>query len=371
MSTTAAPAPRALREMAFDHVEHYVGNALQAAYYYCAAFGFDVVAYAGPETGLHDRASYVLRQNDLCFVVTSPLRSDGPVAEHLALHGDGIRDVALTVPDARAAFAAAVAGGAKVARQPIESADEHGHAVTASIATYGDVVHTFVERSTYRGAFLPGYVAQTSPVRAAAPVGLSHIDHCVGNVGWGEMERWVEYYRRVLGFSQLVSFDERDISTEFTALRSKVVADERRAVKFPINEPAAGRKKSQIEEFLEFYGGSGVQHVAIATNDIVETVRALRYNGVELLETPGSYYDQLESRVGRIEEATPVLRELGILVDRDDVGYLLQIFTKPVESRPTLFYEIIQRKGSLSFGKGNFKALFVAIEREQERRGTL
>lgn len=370
MSTTAAPASPALRDLAFDHVEHYVGNALQSAYYYCAAFGFDVVAYAGPQTGLQDRESYVLRQNDLCFVVTSPLR-DGPIAQHVARHGDGIRDVALTVGDARAAFAAAIAGGATAVREPLQSSDDQGTAVTAAIATYGDVVHTFVERRAYRGPFLPGYMPYGLPVRAAARVGLSHIDHCVGNVGWGEMERWVDYYGRVLGFSQLVSFDERDISTEYTALRSKVMSDERRVVKFPINEPAEGRKKSQIEEFLEFYDGPGVQHVAIATNDIVATVRALRRNGVELLETPGAYYDELESRIGRIEEATPTLRELGILVDRDDLGYMLQIFTKPVGSRPTLFYEIIQRKGSLSFGKGNFKALFVAIEREQERRGTL
>ena len=371
MSTTAASAWQALREMAFDHVELYVGNALQAAYYYCAAFGFQVTAYAGPETGLSDRASYVLGQNDLRFVVTSPLRSGGEIAAHVARHGDGIKDVALAVPDARAAFAAAVAGGAIVVREPSESRDAQGRAVTASIATYGDVIHTFVERTAYHGAFLPGYVEHTLPDRTGSRVGLSHIDHCVGNVGWGEMERWVDYYARVLGFSQLVSFDEADISTEFTALRSKVMADERRAVKFPINEPAAGRKKSQIEEFLEFYGGAGVQHVAIATSDIVHTVRALRANGVELLETPSAYYDELEARIGRIEEATPVLRDLGILVDRDDVGYLLQIFTKPVGSRPTLFYEIIQRKGGLSFGKGNFKALFVAIEREQERRGTL
>ncbi|HTX02759.1 MAG TPA: 4-hydroxyphenylpyruvate dioxygenase [Candidatus Acidoferrales bacterium] len=371
MSTAAAPASRALREMAFDHVEHYVGNALQAAYFYCAAFGFEVVAYAGPETGMADRSSFVLRQRDLCFVVTSSLRSGGTIADHVARHGDGIRDVALTVSDARAAFSAAVAGGAKVIREPKETSDAHGTAVIASIGTYGDVIHTFVERRAYGGAFLPGYVAHSLAVRPTADVGFSHIDHCVGNVGWGEMETWVDYYERVFGFSQLVSFDEQDISTEFTALRSKVMTDERRIVKFPINEPAQGRKKSQIEEFLEFYGGPGVQHIAIATDDIVQTVRALRANGVELLETPGTYYDQLESRVGRIEEATPVLRELNILVDRDDVGYMLQIFTKPVETRPTLFYEIIQRKGSLSFGKGNFKALFVAIEREQERRGTL
>ena len=371
MSTTAAPAQRALGEMAFDHVELYVGNALQSAYYYCAAFGFNVAAYAGPETGAHDRASYVLRQNDLCFVITSPLRCDGEIAAFVGHHGDGIKDIALTVPDARAAFGAAVARGALVVHEPQETSDAHGRAVTASIGTYGDVIHTFVERKSYGGAFLPGHVEHNLPVDPKVKVGLSHIDHCVGNVGWGEMDRWVDYYARALGFSQLVSFDERDISTEYTALRSKVMADERRVVKFPINEPAEGRKKSQIEEFLEFYGGAGVQHVAIATNDIVETVRALRANGVELLETPATYYDELESRIGRIEEATPVLRELGILVDRDDVGYLLQIFTKPVGSRPTLFYEIIQRKGGLSFGKGNFKALFVAIEREQERRGTL
>jgi 4-hydroxyphenylpyruvate dioxygenase len=371
MNATATPAPRALSDLTFDHVELYVGNALQAAYYYCAAFGFDVVAYAGPETGAADRASYVLRQNDLCFVLTSPLRAQGDVAAHVARHGDGIKDVALATGDARSAFAAAVAGGAVVVREPAESRDAHGRAVTAAIGTYGDVIHTLVERKDYHGAFLPGYVPHRLAVRANAGVGLSHIDHCVGNVAAGEMQRWVDYYARALGFSRLVSFDERDISTEHTALRSTVMSDERRAVKFPINEPVQSRKTSQIEEFLDFYGGPGVQHVAIATRDIVRTVRALRANGVELLETPGAYYDGLESRAGRIDEAIEVLRELGILVDRDEAGYLLQIFTKPVGCRPTLFYEIIQRKGALSFGKGNFKALFVAIEREQERRGTL
>src|SRR5579872_1059285 len=260
MSTAAAPASRALREMAFDHVELYVGNALQSAYYYCAAFGFSVIAYAGPETGAHDRASYVLRQNNLCFVITSALRPDGEISAFVARHGDGIKDVALTVPDARAAFKAAVAGGAVVVREPSERSDAQGTAVTASIGTYGDAIHSFVERKSYRGAFLPGYVEHRLPVASKAVVGLSHIDHCVGNVGWGEMERWVDYYARVLGFSQLVSFDERDISTEYTALRSKVMANETRTVKFPINEPAEGRKKSQIEEFLEFYGGAGVQH---------------------------------------------------------------------------------------------------------------
>jgi 4-hydroxyphenylpyruvate dioxygenase len=370
-TTAAAQQPAALREMAFDHLEFYVGNALQAAYYYSAAFGFEVVAYGGPETGLPDRVSYVLRQNALCFVVTEGLRADSDIAAHVRTHGDGIKDVALTVRDARAAYAAAVAAGAKPVASPLESKDGTGRVVTASIGTYGDVVHTFVERSAYRGTFMPRYDALTLGVRPGKAVGLSHIDHCVGNVGWGEMDRWVDYYRRVFGFSQLVSFDERDISTEYTALRSKVMTDSEGVVKFPINEPAEGRKKSQIEEYLDFYGGPGVQHVAIATNDIVATVRALRANGIELLQTPASYYDELEARIGRIEEATPVLRELGILVDRDDRGYLLQIFTKPLSGRPTVFFEIIQRKGSRSFGKGNFKALFVAIEREQERRGTL
>lgn len=357
--------------MAFDHLEFYVGNALQAAYYYCAAFGFDVVAYGGPETGLSDRASYVLRQNGLCFVITEGLRADSGIAEHVRRHGDGIKDVALTVRNARATWQAAVAAGAEPVREPSESKDGFGAVTTASIRAYGDLIHTFVERAGYRGAFMPQYDAMTLPAKAPHAVGLSHIDHCVGNVGWGEMERWVEYYRRVFGFSQLVSFDEHDISTEYTALRSKVMSDSQGIVKFPINEPAEGRKKSQIEEYLDFYGGPGVQHVAIATDDIVATVQALRANGVELLHTPASYYDELEARIGRIEEATPVLRELGILVDRDDRGYLLQIFTKPLSGRPTVFFEIIQRKGSRSFGKGNFKALFVAIEREQERRGTL
>ena len=371
MDTLATTRSPGLGEMSFDHLEFYVGNALQAAYFYCFAFGFEVEAYAGPETGVAGRASYLLRQKDLRFVVTASLHGDDPIAEHVARHGDGIRDVALRVTDARKAFAAAVAAGAKPVAKPRELSDQSGRAVTASIATYGDTIHTFVERKDYGGVFLPGFVTRTLPVRAAHPVGLHHIDHCVGNVGWGEMETWVEYYRRVFGFSQLISFDDKDISTEYTALRSKVMSDARRVVKFPLNEPAEGLKKSQIEEYLQFYGGPGVQHVAIATDDIVATVRALRANGVELLETPAAYYDQLEARIGHIEEAMPVLRELGILVDRDDVGYMLQIFTKPLGDRPTLFFEIIQRKGSLSFGKGNFKALFVSIEREQEKRGTL
>jgi 4-hydroxyphenylpyruvate dioxygenase len=361
----------ALREIAFDGLEFYVGNALQAAHFYCTAFGFEVVAYAGPETGVPDRVSYVLVQNGLRFVITASLNGDDAIAAHVARHGDGIRDVAITVRDTRKAFEAAVSRGAKPVEEPHVRSDEWGSVVSATIATYGDTVHTFVERNSYRGVFLPGYVPHTTPFRANHTVGLQYIDHCVGNVGWGEMENWADYYGRVFGFSQLISFDDHDISTDYTALRSKVMADERRVVKFPINEPAEGLKKSQIEEYLEFYRGPGVQHVAIATDDIVETVRALRANGVALLDTPGAYYDELESRVGRIAEATPVLRELGILVDRDDLGYMLQIFTKPLGDRPTLFFEIIQRKGSLSFGKGNFKALFVSIEREQARRRTL
>ena len=368
---SSAPASAALREIAFDGLEFYVGNALQSAYFYCAAFGFEIVAYAGPETGVADRVSYVLVQNGLRFVITASLRGDDAIARHVALHGDGIRDIAITVRDAREAFAVAVAAGARPVQEPYVRSDENGSVVSASIATYGDTVHTFVQRGEYHGVFLPGYIPHAGQVRARHPVGLSYIDHCVGNVGWGEMETWVDYYRRVFGFSQLISFDDKDISTDYTALRSKVMSDERNVVKFPINEPAEGLRKSQIEEYLDFYRGPGVQHVAIATNDILETVRALRANGVELLDTPGSYYDELEARVGRIEETTPVLRELGILVDRDDLGYMLQIFTKPLGDRPTLFFEIIQRKGSLSFGKGNFKALFVSIEREQERRGTL
>jgi 4-hydroxyphenylpyruvate dioxygenase len=368
---SSAPASAALREIAFDGLEFYVGNALQSAYFYCAAFGFEIVAYAGPETGVADRVSYVLIQNGLRFVITASLRGDDAIARHVALHGDGIRDIAITVRDAREAFAVAVAAGARPVQEPHVRSDEHGSVVSASIATYGDTIHTFVQRGDYRGVFLPGYVPHAAAVRAQHPVGLQYIDHCVGNVGWGEMETWVDYYRRVFGFSQLISFDDKDISTDYTALRSKVMSDERHVVKFPINEPAEGLRKSQIEEYLDFYRGPGVQHVAIATSDILETVRALRANGIELLDTPGTYYDQLEARIGRIEEATTVLRELGILVDRDDLGYMLQIFTKPLGDRPTLFFEIIQRKGSLSFGKGNFKALFVSIEREQERRRTL
>jgi 4-hydroxyphenylpyruvate dioxygenase len=362
---------RALETLEFDYLEFYVGNAKQAAHYYCTAFGFEPVAYAGPETGIAGRASYVVAQNRLRLVLTSSLGPDDAIARHVTVHGDGIRDVALATPDAREAFAAAVANGARPIDEPREIHDEHGSAVVATIGTYGDTVHTFVERGAYRGAWLPGFRPWTEGPRAVHAVGLSHIDHCVGNVGWNEMDTWVAYYQRVFGFTQLVSFDDNDISTDYTALRSKVVTDARHAVKMPINEPAEGLKKSQIEEYLEFYRGPGIQHVAIATDDIVRTVRGLRANGVELLETPDAYYDALPERIGAIDEDIAILRELNILVDRDDRGYMLQIFSKPLQDRPTLFFEFIQRHGSLSFGKGNFKALFVSIEQEQAKRGNL
>jgi 4-hydroxyphenylpyruvate dioxygenase len=355
----------------WDHVRFYTGNAKQAAHFYCTAFGFEPIAYAGPETGSPDRVSYVLAQNDLRFVLTGALRPGDPVAEHVLVHGDGAKDIALRAPDARAAFAAAVAGGAVPVKPPEESGDEHGRVVTASVATYGDVIHSFVEREGYAGPFLPGYRAYGGSLRATGSAGLQALDHCVGNVGWGEMQRWADFYRNAFGFTSLISFDDKDISTEYSALRSVVMTDDRRHVKFPINEPARGLKRSQIEEFLDFHGGPGVQHIAITTKDIVATVRALRANGVEFLQTPASYYDALPARVGEIAETIASLRELNILVDRDDLGYMLQIFTKPLQDRPTLFFEIIQRKGSLSFGKGNFKALFVAIEEEQARRGNL
>ncbi|MDB5071777.1 MAG: hppD, partial [Candidatus Eremiobacteraeota bacterium] len=351
--------------------ELWVGNAKQAAHYYCTAFGFEPLAYAGPETGLKDRASYVVRQNDLALVLTSALVPGDPIAEHVKRHGDGVRDVALRTSNAREAFAAAVAGGARPLAEPAATEDEHGRAIIAQIATYGDTVHTFVERSGYRGTWLPGFQPWTALMPTANRVGLVRIDHCVGNVGWGEMDRWCDYYAKALGFSQLIGFDDKDISTEFTALRSKVMQSASGKVKMPINEPAEGLKRSQIEEYLDFYGGPGIQHVAIATDDIVATVRALRGNGVELLDTPSSYYETLGERVGAIDEDVAILRDLNILVDRDDQGYMLQIFTKPLQDRPTVFFEIIQRRGSLSFGKGNFKALFVSIEQEQAKRGNL
>jgi 4-hydroxyphenylpyruvate dioxygenase len=366
---TESPA-NPLASIDWDYVEFYVGNAKQAAHFYMSAFGFEQVAYAGPETGIAGRASYVLEQNQLRFVLTSSLKPDDEIARHVALHGDGIKDIAIAVDDAKAAYDRAVAGGARSIAAPAEHRDEHGRIVTATIATYGDTVHTFVQRGGYPGPFKPGYVAACRALDSRKP-GLLAIDHCVGNVGWGEMDAWGEFYSRVFGFSQLISFDDNDISTEYTALKSKVMSDPRHRVKFPINEPAEGKKKSQIEEYLDFYHGPGVQHIAIRTDDIVATIDALRANGVDFLDTPDSYYELLAERVGTIDEALDVLRERRILVDRDDLGYMLQIFTKPLQDRPTVFFEIIQRKGSLSFGKGNFKALFVSIEKEQEKRGTL
>jgi len=348
----------ALEALEFDHLEFWVGNAKQAAYYYCAAFGFEMVAYAGPETGRPESASYVLRQNELVIVLTSGLRGDDAIGDHVRRHGDGVHDVALRTPNAREAFEAAVAGGARPIAQPFER-------------SYGETIHTFIERKDYHGVWMPGFEPRTDGVRANNRVGLQRIDHTVGNVGWGEMDTWCDYYSRAFGFSQLVSFDDKDISTEHTALRSKVMQSASGRVKLPINEPAEGLKKSQIEEYLDFYGSPGIQHIAINTEDIIETVRALRANGVELLDTPASYYDALGARVGAIDEDVAILRELSILVDRDDNGYMLQIFTKPLQDRPTLFFEIIQRRGSLSFGKGNFKALFVSIEQEQAKRGNL
>jgi len=353
-----------------DYIEFYVGNAKQSAMYYRAAFGFQLMGYRGPETGVRDRCSYLLVQDKIRFVLTSPLGPEGPIAEHVARHGDGVRDLAFWVDDAREAFQKAVARGATAVHEPRTFQDADGEVVIAAIQTYGDTIHSIIERRHYRGLFLPGFVSRTSPF-AAAPTGLKYVDHCVGNVELGRMNEWVGFYERVLGFHNLLSFDDKDISTEYSALMSKVMSNGNGRIKFPINEPAAGKKKSQIEEYLDFYRGPGVQHIAMATNNIIETVSALRDRGVEFLTVPGSYYDTLLDRVGTIDEDLAPLAEHGILVDRDDEGYLLQIFTKPVQDRPTLFYEIIQRKGAKSFGKGNFKALFESIEREQAARGNL
>jgi 4-hydroxyphenylpyruvate dioxygenase len=354
-----------------DYVEFYVGNARQAAHYYRTAFGFSLVAYRGPETGTRDQASYVLVQDKIRFVLTTPLTPDHPVTDHIRLHGDGVHDIALWVDDAESAWRETTQRGARSVREPQTVNDEFGEARLASIATYGDTIHTFVERRNYRGVFLPGFTPAAGADTIAQPAGLKYIDHMVGNVGWGEMNRWVEFYRDVMGFKMFQHFDDKDISTEYSALMSKVMSNGNERVKFPLNEPAAGKRKSQIEEYLEFYRGPGVQHIAMATGNIIETVGTLRRQGVDFLRVPGAYYDDLESRIGPIDESIAALKDLGILVDRDDEGYMLQIFTRPVEDRPTLFYEVIQRKGSRSFGKGNFKALFEAIEREQARRGNL
>lgn len=353
-----------------DYVEFYVGNAKQAAHYYKTAFGFQSHAYAGPETGVRDRASYVLVQNKLRFVFTTPLQPEGAVADHIYKHGDGVKVLALWVDDARSAWEETTKRGAKSYMEPVVEKDAHGEVVRAGIHTYGDTVHIFVERKNYNGLFLPGFKEWKTNYNPT-DTGLLYVDHCVGNVGWNEMNTWVDFYARIMGFQQILSFDDKDISTEYSALMSKVMSNGNGRIKFPINEPAEGKKKSQVEEYLDFYKGQGVQHVAIATNNIIETVTDLQNRGVEFLKVPATYYETVLDRVGKIDEDLAPLAELGILIDRDDEGYLLQIFTKPVEDRPTLFYEIIQRKGAKSFGKGNFKALFEAIEREQELRGNL
>lgn len=353
-----------------DYIEFWVGNAKQSAMFYRAAFGFRLVGYRGPETGVRDRASYLLQQDKLRFVLTSALGPESEIADHVHRHGDGVKDMAFWVDDARAAHAVAIARGATSARDPEVLQDEGGEVVIAAIRTYGDTIHSIVERKNYRGLFLPGFVPVDSPLQSAG-TGLKYVDHCVGNVELGRMNHWVKFYEDVLGFTNILTFDDKTISTEYSALMSKVMSNGNGRIKFPINEPAEGRRKSQIDEYLDFYRGPGVQHVAVATDDIITTVRDLLARGVEFLTVPATYYDTVLDRVGTIDEEISALAELGILVDRDDEGYLLQIFTKPVQDRPTLFYEIIQRKGAKSFGAGNFKALFEAIEREQERRGNL
>lgn len=353
-----------------DYVEFYVGNAKQAAHFYKSAFGFQSLAYSGPETGVKNKVSYAVRQNKLTFVFTTALRSNNEIAEHVYNHGDGVKFLALRVNDATDAWHQTTKRGAKSFLEPEKLHDEHGEVVISGINTYGETVHLFIERKNYNGAFMPGFVEWKTGYNPPS-TGLQYVDHCVGNVGWHQMNTWVKFYEDVMGFKNILSFDDEDISTEYSALMSKVMSNGNGYVKFPINEPAEGKHKSQVEEYLEFYDGEGVQHVALATNDIVETVNDLKSRGVEFLKIPSTYYDDLIERVGKIDEDVEPLKELGILVDRDNEGYLLQIFTKPVEDRPTLFFEIIQRKGAKSFGKGNFKALFEAIEREQELRGNL
>ncbi len=377
MSTLSAPIPKIYEKAAdfmplngTDYLELYVGNAKQAAHFYKSAFGFKSLAYAGLETGVKDRESYVVVQDKIRLVLTTPLRSGTKIGQHIDRHGDGVKVIGLWVDDATRAYNEAIKRGAKSYMEPVTEKDEHGKVVRSGIYTYGETVHIFVERNDYNGIFLPGY-KQWKTHYNPEPVGLKYVDHMVGNVELGKMNEWVNFYENVMGFTQILSFDDKDISTEYTALMSKVMSNGNGRIKFPINEPAEGLKKSQIDEYLEFYEGPGVQHIAVATDNIIETVTQLRDRGIEFLRVPGTYYDSLIDRVGEIDEDLEPLRELGILVDRDDEGYLLQIFTKPVNPRPTLFFEIIQRKGATSFGKGNFKALFEAIEREQELRGTL
>ena len=354
-----------------DYIELYVGNSKQAAHFYKTAFGFQSFAYAGLQTGLKDRESYVVIQDKIRLVLTSPLKSGTEIGRHIDRHGDGVKVVALWVDDAAYAYTTAMEKGAKSYMEPVTEEDEHGKVVRAGIYTYGETVHIFVERKNYNGTFLPGYKAWQTPDFNPEPVGLKYVDHMVGNVDWNRMNYWVDFYENVMGFVNILSFDDKDISTEYTALMSKVMSNGNGRIKFPINEPAEGAKKSQVEEYLDFYEGEGIQHIAVATDDIIQTVRDLKSRGIEFLRVPDTYYDVVLDRVGEIDEEIAPLKELGILVDRDDEGYLLQIFTRPIEPRPTMFFEIIQRKGAQSFGKGNFKALFEAIEREQELRGTL
>ena len=353
-----------------DYVEFYVGNAKQAAHFYKTAFGFQSLAYAGPETGMKDKVSYVIRQNKLTFVLTTPLKRDNEIADHIYKHGDGVKVLALKVDDAKNAFEETTKRGAKSYLEPKTLKDNYGEVVLSGIHTYGETVHLFVERKNYNGVFMPGFREWKSNYNPTE-TGLLYVDHCVGNVGWNQMNPWVKFYEEVMGFKNILSFDDKDISTEYSALMSKVMSNGNGFVKFPINEPAEGKKKSQVEEYLDFYNGEGVQHVAIATNDIVKTVTELQKRGIEFLNIPDSYYETVLDRVGKIDEDLQPLQELGVLIDRDEEGYLLQIFSKPLEDRPTLFFEIIQRKGAQSFGKGNFKALFEALEREQDARGNL
>ena len=374
MATATVPSPAEAHDTfpinGTDYIEFYVGNAKQSSLFYQHVLGFQLVAYRGPETGVRNRASYLLQQNKIRFVLTSPLGPDGEIAEHVRAHGDGVKDLAFWVDDARDAYNKAIERGARSVHEPELLSDSDGEVVIAAIATYGDTIHSIVERRNYHGVFMPGFVPHESnynPVGA----GLKYVDHCVGNVELGRMNYWVEYYSRVLGFFNLLSFDDKQISTEYSALMSKVMSNGNGRIKFPINEPAAGKKKSQVEEYLDFYSGPGVQHIAIATDDIVATVSELKRRGMEFLSIPSTYYDTVLDRVGKIDEDLAPLAALGILVDHDDEGYLLQVFSKPVQDRPTLFFEIIQRKGAKSFGAGNFKALFESLEREQALRGNL
>ena len=353
-----------------DYVEFYVGNAKQAAHFYKTAFGFQSLAYAGPETGVKDKVSYVICQNKLTFVLTTPLRGDNEIADHIYKHGDGVKVLALKVDDATNAWQETTKRGAKSYLAPTTLKDADGEVVLSGIHTYGETVHVFVERNNYKGFFMPGFRKWESNYNPTS-TGLLYVDHCVGNVGWYQMNPWVKFYEEVMGFKNILSFDDNDISTEYSALMSKVMSNGNGFVKFPINEPAEGKKKSQVEEYLDFYNGEGVQHVAIATADIVSTVTELQKRGIEFLNIPTSYYETVLERVGKIDEDLAPLQKLGILIDRDEEGYLLQIFSKPLQDRPTLFFEIIQRKGAKSFGKGNFKALFEALEREQDARGNL